>query len=106
MCFVLIQLVDKSLEMHGNMVLEFAYIVKAYDTVHATMGWLKLYLREQNEEYWVDIECQLIWPISFHHSYTIFQQEDQHEGWSQEDDVCKRSGHSSRQQTGIRRTAV
>ena len=49
-CFVLIQLVDKSLEMHGNMALEFAYIVKVYDTVHATMGWLKLYLREQKEE--------------------------------------------------------
>ena len=39
-------------------------------------------------------------PLLFlYHGGGTNQQEDQHEGYSQEGDVCKRSGHDSRQKT-------
>ena len=38
-------------------------------------------------------------PFTVDHGDRTYQQEDQHEGCSQEDYACRRSGHNSREQT-------
>ena len=120
--FALRQLREKRLDMQGRMAVGYVETEKAYDTVPremmtVTVRWMGVPEAEARmvkamndiikgrvgsglaEEFPDNISLRKGSGLALYHSDGTNQQEVQHEGCSQDDDVCRRSGHNSTEQT-------